>query len=439
MATKYFVVVNVLKYVLRLAAYLLYCGCWLCACALNCVINGWILTLKLNELTSNTAELGRILWKQKFSILSETSPYDFLCIFRTRVNPEYVLRPTVSLYAITKNEAIFVETPEEVNIYSSDVHPFFLAAQFLHATKVIKMTIRDFVNLAEKIGDPTVPVIWISNTGRCGGTLLCQVFESVPGTLAIQEPDPPTNVHYLNEGNTIEDSEFGIMLKSMIRVMCKPRPGITRICIKPRPQCTVMMRDIGELGLDVRQVFIYRNSMDTLRSWLALMSHDPYLVVLRLSGDAVWFSNILPCLRNKLKYYFMHKMKNTLDLATDATTSHVFTYSWANQILIARDAMSRDQYIVSVKYEDILSQSTKVVKQLFERSGVDTRHIERAVTGLSRDSQRGSGVSHAKIGDASHRSISETDRIKCDAILSQFNLPRLGEDFRLETSFDKWQ
>ena len=73
-----------------------------------------------------------------------------------------------------------------------------------------------------------------------------------------------------------------------------------------------------------------------------------------------------------------------------------------------------------------------VVKRLFECSGVDTKHVERAVATLSRDSQRGSDISRAKIGDASYRYISEIDRINCDAILTQFNLPRLVEDFRLD-------
>ena len=72
--------------------------------------------------------------------------------------------------------------------------------------------------LAANTGDPSVPAIWMSNTGRCGGTMLTQVFESVPGLLVIHEPDPPTNVHDLNEGNTCEDSEYEVMLKAMIRI-----------------------------------------------------------------------------------------------------------------------------------------------------------------------------------------------------------------------------
>ena len=141
--------------------------------------------------TRNTARKGRILWKRKHFVMDETSPLDFICFFISNLKPEAVLRPNVSLYSFTDTEALFVETAEDINIYSSKVHPFFFVAQFLHAKNVIKMSITDFVSLAERIGDPKIPVIWIPNTGRCGGTMLCQVFETVPGTLAMHEPDPP--------------------------------------------------------------------------------------------------------------------------------------------------------------------------------------------------------------------------------------------------------
>ena len=82
-----------------------------------------------------------------------------------------------------KHRSNFVETGEKDSIYSSNVNQFISVAQFLYARKVIKLSISDFVSLAERIGDPTVSVIWMSNTGRCGGIMLCQVFESAPGTL----------------------------------------------------------------------------------------------------------------------------------------------------------------------------------------------------------------------------------------------------------------
>ena len=69
------------------------------------------------------------------------------------------------------------------------------------------------------------------------------------------------------------------------------------------------------------------------------------------------------------------------------------------------------------------------ITQLFERLGIDTIHTDRAVASLSRDSQRGSPLSRANIGDSSFRFMSETDRINCDVILSKKGLPPMGEDF----------
>ena len=50
----------------------------------------------------------------------------------------------------------------------------------------------------------------------------------------------------------------------------------------------------------------------------------------------------------------------------DATSASVFTYTWTNYILSARDAMTRDQNIVSIKYEDVMSKPRKRIKQIFE-------------------------------------------------------------------------
>ena len=91
----------------------------------------------------------------------------------------------------------------------------------------------------------------------------------------------------------------------------------------------------------------------------------------------------------------------------NATTACVFAHMLANQIHFARNTMSHNRSILSVKYEDILSNSPDVVKQLFECSGVNTKHVERAVATIGRDSQRGFDISRAKIGDAFHRYISE--------------------------------
>ena len=428
MATKYTTLQKVFKCFIRLAAYTLYLFCWMSLRVLDYISNAFV--FKSHQSTMKSAKLGRIMWRQKLSNFAFAEPFDFICLFRTSVKPEYVLQPNVSLYSISAKEAIFVETPTNVNIYSSDVHPFFFHAQFRNATKVIKMSIKDFVSLAEKIGDPRASVMWMSNTGRCGGTMLSQIFETVPETQVIHEPSPPSNVFRLREYNRINEFEYEAILKSMFRIMCKPYPRITRIIIKPQAPCTFMMTDICKLCPDVRHIFIYRNSLHTIRSTLALLGSSPFLAVIRTCIDAVWFSNIFPGFRNALRLYTSER-KYSPDMPLERTTVCILAIWWANQMLFVRKTLALGQTILLIKYEDIKSRPKESIEQIFDRLEIDSSHTNRAVNSLSRDSQRDLPISRDNIGDSSFRFITENDRINCDVILTERNLPRMGEDFRL--------
>ena len=407
------------------AVYLL-CHSFIDAC--NFIVNQKIFENRHSAL--QTAKYGQIIWRHKLS-MNDTSKSDFLYVFTARVSPEYALRPNVSLYEITDREAIFVEVPEDVNIYSSDVDPFFFTAQYHKATSVIEMSINDFMNLADKIGNPKVPVIWVSNTGRCGGTMLCQIFESVPGTLVISEPNTPLNVVHLRRCNRISGTVYDSMLKSTIRVFCKPHPGIERICIKPRPVCTTIMMDISKLCPGVRQIFIYRNSQDTVRSWLSFMRNDAYYVVMRTCVDVVWLSNLCPYFRNVLQWNFVPEQEDNLNVQLHGlTTACTFVYAWVNHMIIARNAMSYDHTILAVKYEDIISSPEEAIRHIFDSFSIDEAHIDLALSTLNRHSQRGSFLGREIIGTI-NRCLSNEDVRQADHILTRYKLPSFGESYRL--------
>ena len=329
MATNYKTGVNFCRAFVKFSIYMLYRICHLCFGVCDIVIRR--LVIENRQATGFSAQRGRILWKQKCFGMGEAaqaSPSDFLCFFSSCVKPDYVLQPNVSLYALTSIEAFFVETSEKVNIYSSNVQPFFYVSQFLHAKSVIKMPITEFVELADRIGDPAVPVIWVSNTGRCGGTMLCQVFEYVPGTLLIHEPHPPLNLSHLQEKSTFNVSQYDAILKSVIRVLCKPRQGIKSICIKPDILCTFMMKDITRLLPKIKQLFIYRNSLNTIKSWLRVMQHEPFLVVMNSCANANWFSTLFPYFRHLQRYKFISILKDFTQIyvPADANTACVIAY-----------------------------------------------------------------------------------------------------------------
>ena len=180
----------------------------------------------------------------KLSVWHVSSPLDFIRLYSSCVYTEYVLKPNISLYCVTKDEATFTETDKNINIYNSEESPFFYQAQFKRSINVIKMPIASFHTLAEKVGNPGIPIMCLWNTARCGSTILCQVLESVPNTLVMSEPDAPWNVYYLKHPRSVSDKVYIDRLRSTFRLLCKPQPGIERIFIKPRSPCSTVMLDI---------------------------------------------------------------------------------------------------------------------------------------------------------------------------------------------------
>ena len=403
-----------------------------CFSALIAVFTGAVKRIVFRNSSTSvaSAQKGRVLMRCKLSMMHPVSPNDFLCMCTSRVGPAYVLRPNVSLYCVTKHEAVFIETESDCNIYSSDENPFFYVAQFCRAKYLIRMSIESFHGLAEKVGDPSLPVIWVSNTGRCGSTMLCQVFESAPGTIVMSEPDVISNIS-LQTNDGLGESERENLLRSAIRVLCKPKPGTERFVVKTRSVSTALMMDITKWFPKVKQIFMYRNCFETLLSFMAMSASVSYTIILRTCIDNETISSVLPFFRRNLRSLLLSNVKNSEDVPLNTNILGLFTHVWSNYILLAREAMSQNPDILPVKYEDLNENSTEFCKMLFKKLNIDPTHINESLPIFTRDSQRGSVLSQSQVKTSKARNISNTDRIAVDVILSGYGLPLMEEDFRL--------
>ena len=411
---------------LSYAFYLLFYGL---TCVLNCILMGITYRSPISDKTS--ARIGRILWKQKLSVFHMASTMDFICLYLSRADMEYVLKPNISLYCVTKDEATFVETDPNINVYSSDENPFFFTAQFTRSEYVIKLPIASFHSLAERIGNPSIPVLWLSNTGRCGSTILCQVFESVPNTLVMAEPDVLWNIFFLKQSGSATEKDYTYILRSTVRLLCKPQPGIERIFIKPRAPCLALMTDISAVFPTIKQLFMYRNFQETIFSWIAALKALPYTNVLRIcANNEALFVVSLPA-RYMIRHHFICTLREIQEVPLNTNTIGLFTHMWANQILVARDAIKCDQNIRPIKYETMLADPMETCKELFKTAEIDFKHLDVAVTAFKQDSQRGSILSRDKIRNNYRRKMSKGDRITADTVLTSYKLPRLGENIVL--------
>ena len=173
--------------------------------------------------------------------------------------------------------ACFAVVPQQVDIYSSDTHPYLHCAQMDNITHLVFMPHKSLHRLAREIGDPKYEVALLSNTGRCGSTLVTQCFETLPGARTISEPLALLDaVHLFNAGIT-SLNEHRSLLQSILRVQCKKvnKKLINRMTIKPISKCTQLVHSISITCRFVRHVFMYRHPEQYVLSFASLYQTNP--------------------------------------------------------------------------------------------------------------------------------------------------------------------
>ena len=378
-----------------------------------------------------SAEVLRVLWKRKWLELAETSPRDFLTWPLSKAHPNYVLRSTVSLYAITKYEAVFVETPPGKNIFQSDINPFLYIAQFKHCERVITMPIKSFHRLAREMGGTSSPIIWITNTGRCGSTIVGQIFESVPGTILMSEHDALTNLAYMRVERVIAKEEHEELLTSAIKIICKPRSNATRICMKTRSCGLVHMEPLSRLFPQIKQIFLYRNALETCSSFLEAFNFSKLLTWINYCADSDKISHFIPVFRNLLISILAIKQENQYKNPCDMNRVEMITTMWASAVVAAKNIKSRDKNLLPLKYEDLIADPRQLCMGIFKAVEIEVSAVENAVHALQKDSQAGTVLSKRSTGKDPWRHFSQSDRRKANFILSKYELPLLGEEFKI--------
>jgi len=127
------------------------------------------------------ANLQSILWKAKQHEATDAFlDKNFILQHERWVQPEWALQSQVSLFALDCDCVVFTVT-EDGDVYSSEKGPFMYITQYRLATHILTMDMETFNILAQGLQQREVRLVIVANTGRCGSTLLAQMFESVAG------------------------------------------------------------------------------------------------------------------------------------------------------------------------------------------------------------------------------------------------------------------
>jgi len=161
------------------------------------------------------------------------------------------------------NEAIFVETPPEVDLC---LEQFYYIAQYEHALRVIGVPIEEMVSLGRDLPLDDQKLVFIYSTGRAGSTLAGQIFAQLDGVANISEPDALTDLvayrHFYPENKV----ELNDLANAVVRLMCQVKAPGGHV-IKGRSFAI----EIGDILYDLfpaaKIVFLYR---DAKSYWLIL-------------------------------------------------------------------------------------------------------------------------------------------------------------------------
>ena len=142
-----------------------------------------------NNLQFDSSEFT-IFCLEKRMQFSPSNPESFFFRHVRYTHPEAVLAPNVTLLNVDAKYAVFavVQGPNK-DVLKHTTGPFMYINQFNLCSELIRMPIESFLKLSDQIGDPKAKLVILSNTGRCGSTLLTQLFEDLPHTVAISEPE----------------------------------------------------------------------------------------------------------------------------------------------------------------------------------------------------------------------------------------------------------
>ena len=190
-------------------------------------------------------------------------------------HPNVILRPNVSLMGINKRFAIFAICKKSTNVFNHKIGPFLYINQFNYCTHLIRIPLKSFIRLGERIEDlpTTCNFVLLSNVGRCGSTLLTQLFEDTPRSVAISEPEVLMEFSHEKTFDPLTDQQRFILLQTCIRFLFiaakeskQYSKDIENFLIKPKAHGISIARDLCRLYPTMKHLYMYRHPAEYVRS-----------------------------------------------------------------------------------------------------------------------------------------------------------------------------
>lgn len=152
--------------------------------------------------------------------------------------------------------------------------------------------------------------------------------------------------------------------------------------------------------------------------------------LLTYCADSEFISRFVPLFRVYIYNLFALENKDVHKRPVDMNATEIATFMWTCFIVQA-NTLKSNRNIEFVKYEQLICDPHETCRRMFEFTNIDVSEVRSAMCALEKDSQRGTTLHKRSTGKDPWRHINLSNTIKANAILSKYNLPRLGEDFNI--------
>lgn len=288
----------------------------------------------------------------------------------------------ISLYCLDlqNQQAIFVETSEEIDIYEP---PFLYHAQYENAQRLFTVPFDELTQLAQSI-DPIDNLILIYSVGRCGSTLLSKVFNQLDTVVSLSEPDVFSQLVAMRDIDGSNDEQIVGLLKICLLFQCKNiNKKKTKHCvIKFRSFCINLADLISQIMPESKIIFLYRNAEDVVKSSIR---------------SFVFVKEMIPQIRANIDVYthiitLLKEYESYIDF-DDPNLTDLYTTAWLS--VMERSWLLNQKHMIScsLRYEEFVTKPQEIVTILFKKCGLPASKIEKACQVFEKDAQMGSSLS----------------------------------------------
>lgn len=380
-----------------------------------------------------SAHMLDIVFRHKFDIMLTFSVKDFICVHNRFVNPSYVLaNDHVSLFTVTETDAVFIEAREEgMQLWRSKYSAFMKNAQMEYGRRLIVIPLAAFHRMSEELGDPKGKLILLFNTGRCGSTLLTQMFEHTGVAVGISEPDPLTilAVRYRRYGDS---DQLRQLARDVVRWTCRPYKNVEPVAylVKISGVSSCAMHFFADLYPDGPFLFMYRDTLKHAQSCYRVTRYLPTLYVLLNAG--------------KYSAYLSKVITDAIGFATGEDfrvkfyDDHFFGL-WITVVTVTPylELYRKGFKIAGIRYEDLIANPLAVGQRLLEFCGLPKDLAPSGLKCMEIDSQRNTPVAQDLQRRQSNPVLSPAAKSVANQLLLKHGLPIIGEDCLLEGTISR--